>query len=508
MSNAGLYAEEGLLSGIIKEPSIITEVIPHITSDDFSEPRYSTIYSAIAELFSEGKQPSLLNIGTKLREMGQLSNVGGFETLSALIDPTAPYAVDADVLTYADIVQEESIRRRLWSMSTATQNMAHPDSGVSINEVVAYNNATLIDIAARANTGNTIAKGSDMIDLMEEKINERASVTTGVQGVPTGFYDLDRATTGFQPGNLVIVAARPAVGKSTLAVDFLRNASIKAGMTAMMFSLEMSKNELMDRILAAEANIKLDTIRSGHLAQEDWTRFSEAKERIKESNFILDDSALANVEYIKSAAIKQKESPEGLHLIIVDYLQLMTSGKRVESRQQEVSEFSRGLKLMAKELGVPVVALSQLNRGSENRTEKRPKMSDLRESGSIEQDADIVILLHRENSDLPGSEQTLMLLEKNRNGATATIPLSALLAYAKFGNASGQFPSESAEGVYSDELPPDDYEEPPFDIEPQEAIQAPQEAYNVSVPSRTNEGPAFHDPVESNDGQFPVAPAF
>lgn len=487
MANAGLYAEEGLLAGILNDPSNLHEIVAEIREEDFQEPKYQQIYAAITELFTEGKGIDLIRVGSKLRDMGQFQNVGGLETLSSLVDPLAPYAADADVTIYAEIVKEESIRRSLYNHAYNIGLMSKVDSGNSVESIMSYSNECITNLSMRLNQGETMSSGAEMLDNVEEIFATRRN-SSGIQGVPTGFIDLDKATSGFLPGQFVVIAARPSVGKSTLAVDFLRNSSIKAGLTTLMFSLEMSRNEVMDRIISAEANIRLDSIRKGTLTEEDEQNLHSALPRIKEADFFIDDSPVSTIEYIKSAAIKQQESETGLHLIIVDYLQLMKSGKNIESRQQEVSEFSRSLKILAKELGIPIIALSQLNRGSENRTEKKPKMSDIRESGSIEQDADIIILLHRENSDLPGSEQTLLILAKNRQGETKDIPIAALLAYAKFGNASGEYPPPDEEGGVLDE--------PPFPVDFEE-----ENPVNDSPPTSNSDGTQGHVPSRRQGSQ-------
>jgi replicative DNA helicase len=242
-------------------------------------------------------------------------------------------------------------------------------------------------------------------------------------GVPTGFADLDELTNGFHPGQLIIVAARPALGKSTLALDFCRAASIKNNLPAIFFSLEMGKSEIAMRLLSAEASVPLQNMRKGTVDNRDWTTIASTRGRINDAPFYIDDSPNMTLVEIRAKCRRLKQKV-GLKMVVIDYLQLMTSGKKVESRQQEVSEFSRALKLMAKELQVPVIALSQLNRGPEQRADKKPAISDLRESGSLEQDADMVILLHRESAyekENPRAGEADFIVAKHRNGPTATI---------------------------------------------------------------------------------------
>jgi replicative DNA helicase len=261
------------------------------------------------------------------------------------------------------------------------------------------------------------------VDTAINEIEAAKSRDGQMTGVPTGFADLDELTNGFHPGQLIIVAARPALGKSTLALDFCRAASIKNNLPSIFFSLEMGKSEIAMRLLSAEASVPLQNMRKGTVDNRDWTTIASTRGRINDAPFYIDDSPNLTLVEIRAKCRRLKQKV-GLQMVVIDYLQLMTSGKKVESRQQEVSEFSRALKLLAKELQVPVIALSQLNRGPEQRADKKPAISDLRESGSLEQDADMVILLHRENAfekDNPRAGEADFIVAKHRNGPTATI---------------------------------------------------------------------------------------
>ena len=252
--------------------------------------------------------------------------------------------------------------------------------------------------------------------------------------MPTGFTDLDLLTNGLHPGQMIVVAARPAVGKSTLGLDIARSASIRNGMTSVIFSLEMSRNEISMRMLSAESQVPLQNMRKGTMRDEDWTRLARTMGRVSEAPLFIDDSPNMSLMEIRAKCRRLKQRHD-LKLVVIDYLQLMSSGKRVESRQQEVSEFSRAIKLLAKELEVPVIAISQLNRGSEARTDKKPQMSDLRESGSIEQDADVVVLLHREDmyeKESARAGEADIIVAKHRNGPTDTIVVAFQGHYARF----------------------------------------------------------------------------
>jgi replicative DNA helicase len=258
----------------------------------------------------------------------------------------------------------------------------------------------------------------------------------GMTGVPTGFYELDELTHGLHPGQMIVIAARPAVGKSTFALDFARSAAIKNNLATVMFSLEMGRNEIAMRLLSAEATIGLQDLRKGTIKDEQWSKIATTMGRMNDAPLFIDDSPNMSLMEIRAKCRRLKQQHD-LKLVILDYLQLMSSGKKVESRQQEVSEFSRALKLLAKELQVPVIALSQLNRGSEQRQDKRPMVSDLRESGSIEQDADMVILLHREDvydKESPRAGEADILIAKHRNGPTKDIVVAFQGHYSRFAN--------------------------------------------------------------------------
>jgi replicative DNA helicase len=258
-------------------------------------------------------------------------------------------------------------------------------------------------------------------------------------GVPTGFYELDELTHGLHPGQMIVIAARPAVGKSTFALDFARSAAIKNNLATVMFSLEMGRNEIAMRLLSAEATIGLQDLRKGTIKDEQWSKIATTMGRMNDAPLFIDDSPNMSLMEIRAKCRRLKQQHD-LKLVILDYLQLMSSGKKVESRQQEVSEFSRALKLLAKELQVPVIALSQLNRGSEQRSDKRPMVSDLRESGSIEQDADMVILLHREDvydKESPRAGEADILVAKHRNGPTKDIVVAFQGHYSRFANMAG-----------------------------------------------------------------------
>jgi len=336
-------------------------------------------------------------------------------TLTALV-PTA-----ANAGYYAGIVAERALLRRLVDAGTRIVQMGYSGEGEP-QDLVNSAQAEIYSVTGSAEIEDYVPL-TTAVDAAIEEIETARHRDGSMIGVPTGFRDLDELTNGLHPGQLVIIAARPALGKSTLALDFARHASVRYNQPTIFFSLEMGKSEIAMRLLAAESSVPLSNMRKGTVANNDWTAIAATRGRIAEAPLYIDDSPNMTLVEIRAKCRRLKQRV-GLKLVVIDYLQLMTSGKRVENRQQEVSEFSRALKLLAKELQVPVVALSQLNRGPEQRTDKKPALSDLRESGSLEQDADMVILLHREGAydrDHPRAGEADLIVAKHRNGPTATV---------------------------------------------------------------------------------------
>jgi replicative DNA helicase len=340
--------------------------------------------------------------------------------------------VAANAAYYAAIVRDKAVLRRLVQASIRIAQMGYQGQG-EVNDIVDQAQQALFEVTE----GKTSEDYHPLSELFESTFDEMEAIEArgdSMAGIPTGFADLDDLTNGFQPGQMIIVAARPAMGKSTLALDFTRAAAIKHGLTSAIFSLEMGHSEIVMKLLSAEAGVELSRIRGGKLNEEDWQRLVAKTTQISQAPLFIDDSPNLTMMEIRAKARRLKEQHD-LKLVVIDYMQLMSSGKQVESRQLEVSEFSRQIKLLAKELSIPVIALSQLNRGPEQRTDKRPMMSDLRESGSLEQDADIVILLHRE--DVYDRESTRageadFIVAKHRNGPTATISTVFQGHYSRF----------------------------------------------------------------------------
>lgn len=424
-----LEAEQSVLGGMLLSKDAIADVVEALRGGDFYKPAHQTIYEAILDLYGRGEPADAITLSAELTKRGELGRVGGAPYLHTLIS-SVPTAANAGY--YARIVCERAILRRLVEAGTRITQMGYSDTG-EVDEVVDRAQAEIYAVTEQR-TSEDYAPLSEIMEGTLDEIEAIGSRGGTMVGVPTGFTDLDNLTNGLHPGQLVVVAARPGLGKSTLALDFARSASIKSGLTSVIFSLEMTRNEITMRLLSAEARVGLHHMRTGSLGDDDWTKLARKMSEVASAPLFIDDSPNMTMMEIRAKCRRLKQRHD-LKLVVVDYLQLMSSGKRVESRQQEVAEFSRALKLLAKELGVPVVALSQLNRGPEQRTDKKPMLSDLRESGSIEQDSDMVILLHREDAyerESPRAGEADFIIAKHRNGPTATITVAFQGHYSRF----------------------------------------------------------------------------
>ena len=428
-----IEAEQGVLGAILSSPYVLTDVLEVLKPDDFYRPMHRIIYSTIIDLFSENQEIDSLILASRLERDNNLERAGGAPYLHTLVHsvPTA-----ANARYYATIVAEKATFRQLVAAGTRVVQLGHQsESGIDADQAVDLAQQAVFEVQ-REGAQEDYQILADLLGPTMEELDEIAAHGGLAAGVPTGFVDLDAVTNGLHGGQMIIIAARPGVGKSTLALDFVRSASIAHDQTSVIFSLEMSKNEIVMRILSAEADIKLTDMRSGKMEDTQWNKLANTMGRIENAKLYIDDSSNLTMMEIRSKA-RQIATNVGLDLVVVDYLQLMSSNKRVESRQQEVSEFSRQLKLLAKELDVPVIAISQLNRGPESRTDKRPQLADLRESGSLEQDADIVMLLYRPDSaageqDNERAGEADIILAKHRGGPLDTISVAHQLHYSRF----------------------------------------------------------------------------
>jgi replicative DNA helicase len=372
-------AEQAVLGGMLLSKDAIADVLERLRPGDFYRPAHQNVYDAILDLYGRGEPADAVTVAAELDRRGLLRRIGGAPYLHTLIS-TVPTAANAGY--YAGIVAEKALLRRLVEAGTRVVQYGYAGAeGADVAEVVDRAQAEIYDVAERRLSDDFVAL-EDLLQPTMDEIDAIASSGGLARGVPTGFTELDDVTNGLHPGQMIIVAARPGVGKSTLGLDFMRSCSIRHRMASVIFSLEMSKSEIVMRLLSAEAKIQLSDMRSGRMNDDDWTRLARRMSEISEAPLYIDDSPNLTMMEIRAKARRLRQKAD-LRLIVVDYMQLMTSGKKYESRQVEVSEFSRHLKLLAKELEVPVVAISQLNRGPEQRSDKKPMLADLRESGCM-----------------------------------------------------------------------------------------------------------------------------
>jgi len=424
-----LLAEQSAIGGMLLSKDAVADVLETVRGGDFYLPKHELIFEAMLNLYSHGEPTDVIAVTDELTKTGELTRAGGAEylhTLTGLV-PTA-----ANAGFYSTIVVEKAILRRLVEAGTRIVQMGYASEG----EVVDLVNNAQAEIYAV--TGGVESEDfiplTDAVTTAIDEIEAAQGRDGKMVGVPTGFAELDELTNGLHPGQLIILAARPALGKSTLGLDFARSAAIGHDLPTIIFSLEMGRSEIAMRLLSAEASVPLQHMRKGTVHTNDWKTIAQTRGRINDAPLYIDDSPNMTLVEIRAKCRRLKQRV-GLKMVIIDYLQLMTSGKKVESRQQEVSEFSRALKLLAKELEVPVIAISQLNRGPEQRADKKPALSDLRESGSLEQDADMVILLHRESAyeaENPRAGEADFIVAKHRNGPTRTITVGFHGHFSRF----------------------------------------------------------------------------
>jgi len=421
-------AEQSVLGAMLLSKEAIDTAADMLESRDFYRPANELIFDTIVNLATRGEPADAITVSAELTRRGEIGRVGGAPYLHTLV-AGVPTAASADF--YAEIVHEKAILRRLIQVGERIAGFGWSERG-EITEIVDRAQAEVLDVDG--------ASGSDdyrvIADLIGPTIDEISDIQVRdgeMAGLTSGFPELDRLTTGFRPGQMIVVAARPGVGKSTLGLDFCRAASVKQGVPSAIFSLEMTGAEIAMRLLSAEAKVAIHHMRGGGMSESEWEAITRVITKVQGAPITIDDSPNMTMPEIRSKA-RRIQKQHGLGLLVIDYMQLMTSGRKFENRQVEVSEFSRQMKLLAKELQVPVVAISQLNRGSEQRTDKKPQLSDLRESGSIEQDADIVLLLHRpdmyDDEDRRGEAD--FIIAKNRSGPTDRVTASFQGHYSRF----------------------------------------------------------------------------
>jgi replicative DNA helicase len=426
-----LEAEVSVLGAALLSRAAAAEAAELLRPEDFYRNAHRVVFEAVRSLMDAGEPVDTVTATDWLARRDRLDEVGG---PAALHDLTVATPTAANAAYYARIVREKALLRRLIDAGTAVARLGFESTEDA--QTVVDRAESLIYEVAQVGTTSEYSMLRDLLNDSFAAIERLAEQGSEVTGLPTGFNDLDRLTSGLQPGNLIIIAARPSIGKSALCLGIAQYVAVDVRRPVMVFSLEMSKLEIVNRLLSSEARIDSARLRTGRLADTDWRKLGDALGTLSDAPMFIDDTPSISLMEIRAKCRRLKQK-HGLDLVVVDYLQLMQSHRRVDSRQQEVAEMSRGLKMLAKELDVPVVALSQLSRQPETRTDKRPQLADLRESGSLEQDADIVGFIYRDevyDRDSPDKGIAELIIAKHRNGATGVVKLAFLNHLTKFAN--------------------------------------------------------------------------
>ena len=430
-------AEQSVVGAMLMDKDAITTASEIISGNDFYQSAYGIIFDSMVELFDESKTVDLITLQERMKEKDVPAEVDSLEFVKDLVTavPTS-----ANVKYYAQIVADKSMMRKLIKLNEEIANTCYAGKE-SLEAVLEKTEKAVFDLLQKRNTGEYVPIKQVVLNALDRI--EKASKNKGtVTGIPTGFIDLDYKLSGLQPSDLVLVAARPSMGKTAFVLNIAQYMAFKKDKGVAIFSLEMSKEQLVNRLFSLESQVDAQALRTGNMKDSDWEKLIEGAGIIGKSNLIIDDTPGISVSELRSKCRKYKLE-HGLDIVIIDYLQLMTGsvGKNSESRQQEISEISRSLKGLARELNVPVVALSQLSRAVESRPDKRPMLSDLRESGAIEQDADVVMFIYRDeyyNKDSEFKKQAEIIIAKQRNGPVGTVNLAWLGEYTKFANLSRQ----------------------------------------------------------------------
>lgn len=427
-----IQAEQSVLGSIFIKPEKMIEVAEYLKPNDFYRPAHKILFKAMVSLADRGEAIDIVTIKSTLESTDELGMVGGIRYIAEIVNavPTSSHAEH-----YAKIVAKKAQLRSIIDNLSDSIGNAY-DEDMDIDEIIAKAERSLIEVSQASNK-SSFRPIHDVLLENHSKIEERSNNTSQITGIETGFYDFDKLITGLHEDQLIVLAARPAMGKTALALNIAQNVATKSNKAVAVFSLEMGAESLVERMLSAEGTIINHHIRTGNLTVNEWQRLIYAQGQLAEAPIFIDDTAGVKITDIRARARRLSQETDGLGLIVIDYLQLI-QGSRSDNRQQEVSEISRQLKILAKELKVPVIALSQLSRSVEQRQDKRPIMSDLRESGSIEQDADIVAFLYRDDyytdksDDQPESNLTELIIKKNRHGSLGTVNLYFHKEYTKF----------------------------------------------------------------------------
>jgi replicative DNA helicase len=424
-------AEQSIVGAMMMDQEAISLAAEKLIPDDFYNPGCRVLFETMVELQTDGKPCDLVTLQNKLREKETPPELNDVSYLSNII---ASVPTSANAKYYADIVKEKAILRRLIKVTEGITNECYSDNE-DIDSLLDTTERQIFDVVQNKTTADFTPIREVALQSLDS-IQAAAKNKGNVTGLSTGFYDLDYKTAGFQPSDLILIAARPSMGKTAFVLNIAEYMALHQGTTTAIFSLEMSKDQLVKRLISMHSKVDSQNIRSGNLSPEDWIKITESVRAIGESNLVIDDTPGITVAQLRSKCRKLKIE-QNLGIVIIDYLQLMSGGKRSESRQQEISEISRSLKALAREIDCPVVALSQLSRAVEGRENKRPMLSDLRESGAIEQDADVVMFIYRDdyyNKDSDEKGVSEIIIGKQRNGPTCTVKLAWLADYTKFAN--------------------------------------------------------------------------
>lgn len=432
-----IEAEQAVLGAMLMDKDAVVAASELISGRDFYQTAYGVVFDSIIELFNEGKPVDLVTLKERLKEKEVPPEVASLEFARELLDAVS---TSANVKYYAEIVSDKSLMRRLIKLNDDISNTCYAGKE-PLEAILETTEKSVFELLQRRNTGDYVPIKDIVLNALDRI--EKASKNKGtVTGIPTGFIDLDYKLSGLQPSDLILVAARPSMGKTAFVLNIAQYIAFKKEKGVAVFSLEMSKEQLVNRLFSLESQVDAQALRTGNLKDSDWEKLIEGAGIIGRSNLIIDDTPGISVSELRSKCRKYKLEHD-IQIIIIDYLQLMTGrvGGRAESRQQEISDISRSLKALARELNVPVVALSQLSRAVESRPDKRPMLSDLRESGAIEQDADVVMFIYRDeyyNKDTEYKRQAEIIIAKQRNGPVGTVNLAWLAEYTKFANLSRQ----------------------------------------------------------------------
>lgn len=426
-----LEAEQSVIGSMIMDKDAIITASEMLIDEDFYNHQYAILFDAMISLFNESKPVDLITLQNKLKENDIPQEAISLEFIRDII---AAVPTSANVKYYASIVAEKATLRRLIKVTESITNECYMDKE-KVETILEQTEKKVFDIIQNKGSGEFVSI-KDIVIKSLESIESAAKSKGSVTGIPTGFYDLDYKTAGLQPSDLILVAARPSMGKTAFVLNIAEYVAVKSGVTTAIFSLEMSKDQLVKRIISMNSKVDSQAIRSGDLKDEDWVKLVESARMIGNSGLIIDDTPGISISELRSKCRKFKLE-NNLGLVIIDYLQLMSGSKKSESRQQEISDISRGLKALAREINAPVIALSQLSRAVEQRPDKRPMLSDLRESGAIEQDADVVMFIYRDdyyNRDSEEAGVSEIIIGKQRNGPTGTVKLAWLSQFTKFAN--------------------------------------------------------------------------